>query len=362
MDQRIIFHVDCDYFFAQCEEIRKTHLKGLPVVVCVFSGRTPDSGVVGTANYEARKLGIRSGMPIAFAKRKASSETVFLPVDMPYYSAVSEKIMNVCRELSEKIEKIGLDEAYLDVSQKTNLDYKKARQIALELKQKIFAQTSITVSVGVAPNKLLAKIASSKQKPNGLTIVKPGIVNDFLESLPVTEIPGIGQKTADALKTINVGKIKDLSLAPREKLVAMFGKAKGTFLHNASLGVDETQVLLEKPKKRLSVIRTLKKDSTKMEEIAPFLEDLSRQLNLRAVKEGVKFKRVGIIAIDTKLEMTSREKTLPAFCGSLEDIFFTAKSLFEKLFDEKKELTLRRAGISVSVFEAEQKQRTLGEF
>lgn len=360
--QRVIFHVDCDYFFAQCEELRNPSLKGKSVAVCVYSGRTADSGAVGTANYPARKLGIHSGMPIAFAKKKATPDTVFLPVDIPHYSVVSGKIMNVFHEFAGKVEKTSIDEAFLDVSEETNGDFSAARELALKLKHEIRKKTGITVSIGVGPNKLAAKIASGHQKPDGLTIVEFGKVREFLSALGVEKIPGIGGKTSARLREMNVNTVKDLSGISVGVLVENFGKARGTFMHNASLGVDESEVTSERERKQLSVIRTLKQDAKNASEMEGFLKEICEKLFERVKAEGVFFKTVSIIAIDSKLEHFTRSKTLEAPINSHEAIHSTAKALFGAFFSEKKGVSLRRGGVGVANFGGPKNQKSLSDF
>lgn len=359
---RVIFHVDCDYFFAQIEELRNPSIKGKPVVVCVYSGRTADSGAVGTANYPARKLGIHSGMPIIFAKKKATLDTVFLPVDIAYYSTVSEKIVGVFHEFASIIEKTSIDEAFLDVSDETKGDFSKAKELAVKLKEEIRRKTGITVSIGIAPNKLVAKIASGHQKPDGLTIVEPLKVREFLSLLDVEKIPGIGGKTSARLYELNVKTVEELSKIPLARLVDDFGNARGVFMHNASLGIDESEVSQEREKKQLSVIRTLKQDAKSFQQMNDFLKELSEKLFERVKNEGIFFKTVSIIAIDSKLESFTRSKTLETPTASAEAIYLTAKSLFDVFFSEKKGVTLRRGGVSVTNFSDLQKQKNLSDF
>lgn len=359
---RVIFHVDCDYFFAQAEELRNPSLKGKPVVVCVYSGRTPDSGAVGTANYPARKLGIHSGMPIAFAKKKATPGTVFLPVDLPHYSAVSGKIVRVFQEFAAKVEKTSIDEAFLDVSQETNGDFSAARELALKLKHGIKGKTGITVSVGVGPNKLVAKIASGHQKPDGLTIVQPEKVRDFLSALDVEKIPGIGGKTSAKLREMNVNTVKDLASVPVAVLVENFGRARGAFMHNASLGIDESEVTSERERKQLSIIRTLKQDAKNPAEMEGFLKEISEKLFERVKAEGVFFRTVSIIAIDSRLGHFTRSKTLESPANSFEAIHSTARALFESFFSEKKGVVLRRGGVGVANLGEPKNQKSLSDF
>src|SRR5919108_1468053 len=197
---RIIFHIDFDYFFAQCEEIRRPEIKDKPVVVCVYSGRTNESGVVSTCNYVARKYGVKSGIPIKMAKSKLAdvSLPVFLALDMNYYSEKSDNTMTLIRDFVDnyslsgtrsvvhertkfvKFEYIGLDECFVEVTEKVESDFMKAKELATNLKKHIRKETGLTCSLGIAPNKLIAKIASDFQKPDGMTVVLPTEAKNFI--------------------------------------------------------------------------------------------------------------------------------------------------------------------------------------
>ena len=151
-------HIDLDSFYASIEEVRNPSIKGKPIVICVYSGRTENSGAVSTSNYSARKLGIKSGMPIILAKRIAmNKEVVFLPVDIEYYKEVSDSIMNLIEEESDILEQVSIDEAYIDVTEKTSGNWNKAIQVANTIKQKILSQEGLTASIGIASNKFVAK-------------------------------------------------------------------------------------------------------------------------------------------------------------------------------------------------------------
>ena len=183
METRIVFHIDFDYFFAQCEEIRKPELKSKPVCVCVFSDRGGDSGAIATANYNARKFGAKSGIPIIFAKKRLQDhkDAVFLPVDFDYYKSLSEKGMEIMEKNGDVFEYVGKDEAYLDVTKKVNGDWMKAEKLASDIKKEIKDKVNLTCSIGISPNKLVSKIASDFQKPDGLTLVIPEKVDMFLQ-------------------------------------------------------------------------------------------------------------------------------------------------------------------------------------
>ena len=212
METRIVFHIDFDYFYAQCEEIRNPELKSKPVCVCVFSDRGGDSGAIATANYTAREFGVKSGIPIVFAKKrlKDQQDAVFLPVDFDFYRNMSEKGMEIMEKNADVFEYVGKDEAFLDVTQKVDGDWEKAKKLAMNIKNEIKDKLNLTCSIGVSPNKLISKIASDFQKPDGLTVVLPEKVDEFLEPLKIGDIPGIGKKTNDRFEQMNFQTIKDL--------------------------------------------------------------------------------------------------------------------------------------------------------
>ncbi len=222
---RIIMHVDFDYFFAQCEEIRQPELHSKPVVVCVFSGRTEDSGVVSTANYVARKYGVKSGIPIRVAKSKLADvpDAVFLPLDSAYYSQVSGSAMSIISSHADRFEHVGIDECYLDVSERAG-SFDAAKSLAQDIKQNVKKHVNLTCSIGVAPNKMLAKIASDLHKPDGLTVIMPGNAAGFIAGMDVGRIPGIGPKTSERLGDLGIKTIGDLAKFDLFRLIEEFGK------------------------------------------------------------------------------------------------------------------------------------------
>ncbi len=239
-DNRIILHVDMDYFFAQCEEREHPELKGRPVVICVYSGRGGDSGAVSTSNYEARKAGIKAGMPISRAK-KLNPDAVFLPVNMELYRSISDEVMEILRGFSGTVEQESIDEAFCDISDRV-AGFDEAKKYAAQIKDAIRENVGLTCSAGVAPNKLVAKIASDFRKPDGLTIVKPEEVRQFLEPLEVTDLIGVGKKTGERMNELGIKTIGDISKRSAEFLVREFGQAKGVWLKQASQGIDNSPI------------------------------------------------------------------------------------------------------------------------
>ena len=187
---RIVSHIDFDYFYAQCEEIRRPEIKYSPVIICVYSGRTSDSGIVSASNYVARKYGIKSGIPIKTAKSKLvnvlEGSATFLPADMRYYSQKSNIAMAVIKQFADKFEHVGVDECFIEITEVTGSDFGEAKELARELKNSIKKETGLTCSIGIASNKLLAKIASDFQKPDGLTVIMPEQVTDFISKTQPT--------------------------------------------------------------------------------------------------------------------------------------------------------------------------------
>jgi DNA polymerase IV (DinB-like DNA polymerase) len=355
--------VDLDYFYAQVEEIRNPSIKDKPVVVCVYSGRTQDSGAVATANYIAREHGVRSGIPIALAKKRLKDvDAVFLPMDRVYYEEVSERIMNLLRAYADSFEQVGIDEAYLDVSERTKGNFKEARWLGHEIKDKLKAQEGISCSVGVAPNKLLAKIASDVQKPNGLTVVEPDEIENFLSPMPVGRIIGIGVKTEKKMAELGISTISDLAKFDVQGLVETFGRALGNYFHNAALGLDDQPVQDRGDAISLSRIATLKENTRDLDIIVEKTNQLSDEIYSRLEERGLTYKSVGIVAVMRDLTIHSRSKTFDNQMNQLEPIKKVVRELFERFLAESA-IEVRRVGVKVSGFEKqEEKQSSLTDF
>jgi len=349
VEPRIVFHIDFDYFYAQCEEIRRPDLKTKPVAVCVYSDRGGDSGAVATANYLARKYGVKSGMPIKFAQRKLESnpDAVFLPTDFEYYSEVSERSMNVIREYADIFEYVGRDEAYLDVTKKTGCNYDTAAHLAQQLKNSIRVSTKISSTVGVSPNKLVSKIASGFQKPDGLTIVPPEKVESFLDPLPIRDIPGIGKKSEEKFAEMGLQTIAQLRGLDVFKLNGLFGRKIGTYIFNACRGINDEPVSPRHDPIQYSRIVTLKQDSKDFDFLLPDLEKLCEDVHQSITKDNLLFKSVGIQFVQTDLSNKSKSRTLKNSTSSLDELKKTATILLRESLEDQK-LSIRRLGVKVS--------------
>lgn len=349
MEQRIVFHVDFDYFFAQCEELRNPDLKTKPVAVCVFSDRGGDSGAIATANYLARKYGVKSGMPIRFAKKRLEnvSDVVFLPTDFDYYSEISQKAMNVMKEFADIFEYVGRDEAYLDVSNRTEGSFVNAAHLAQQLKNAIRHSVKLSCTVGVSSNKLVSKIASGFKKPDGLTIVPPDNIEAFLEPLPIGTIPGIGKKTEEKFTEMGFHTISELKKLDVFSLNSHFGRKIGTYIYNAVRGIDDVPVAPRQEATQYSRITTLKEDSKEHDYLAKELERLCTDVHEAIIKDNLIFKSVGIQFVQSDLSNKTKSKTLKNSTSSLDELKKTSLQLLEESLEDQKML-IRRIGVKVS--------------
>ena len=348
MENRIVFHIDFDYFYAQCEEIRSPNLKAKPVCVCIYSDRGGDSGAIATANYNARKFGVKSGMPIVFAKKRLQdTDAEFLPADFEFYSQISEKAMNIMKSYADIFEYVGKDEAYLDVSKRTEGDFKTASHLAQQIKNSIREECKLTCSIGISPNKLVSKIASDFRKPDGLTLVPTDKVEVFLESLKIRAIPGIGKKTENKFTEMNLETIGDLKNLDIFTLQKQFGRKSGTYIYNSVRGIDNEPVAEKEPSIQFSKITTLKKDSKDYEFLENALEKISIELHDVVKKNNKLFKSVGIQLIQSDLSNKTKSRMIKNPTNNLEELQRISKQLLREAL-ENQELLVRRLGIKVS--------------
>jgi DNA polymerase IV (archaeal DinB-like DNA polymerase) len=350
MEKRIVFHVDFDYFYAQCEEIRNSNIKGKCVAVCIFSDRGGDSGAIATANYHARKFGVKSGIPIMLAKNKLKEEdAVFLPADFDYYSDMSSKAMEIIEKYADVFEYVGRDEAYLDVTKKTEIDFHSAEHLAQQLKNEIRNSLKLTCSVGITPNKLLSKIASDYKKPDGLTTVKPEQIEEFLSPLKIREIPGIGKKTEDMFLQMNVHTIAELREVNIFDLNKIFGRKTGGYIFNSAKGID-TEIVKERPPTiQFSKIITLKKNSKELEFLQENIEVLCVQLNKIAIENNKMYRSIGIQFVNEDLSTKTKSRMLKNPVNKEIELKKVANQLLEEALIEQIML-VRRIGVRISEF------------
>jgi DNA polymerase IV (DinB-like DNA polymerase) len=255
---------------------------------------------------------------------------------------------------------MGIDEAYLDVTQKVHGSFEAAHNLAQKMKNDVKSQVGIAFSVGVGPNKLVAKIAADSQKPDGLTIVKPEEIKRFLSPLPVNRLVGVGRKTAAKMGELGIKTIGDLARYDVQRLMDVFGKKLGVYFHNAANGVDNEPVQETGAAESISRISTLKENTRDLIVVLEKTDQLIKDIHKELVQRNISFKQVGVIAIMTDLSVRSRSKTLETATRDAEVLKRTVRELFEKFLGET-ELEIRRVGVKISNFakeDAEQKQLT----
>lgn len=306
--------MDMDAFFAAVEEQRRPELKNKPVVIG-GSGDPTQRGVVSTANYEARKFGIHSAMPLKTAY-KHCPHAVFLPVDMEEYSRMSGIFKNVLRNFSPVMEDVGIDEAFLDIS----ANEKSSEQIAREIKERIGTVTGLTCSIGIANNKLLAKIASDMQKPNGLTIIKEGDIESRIWPMPVRKLWGVGEKTEAYLKSISINTIGELAAVPLETLLEHFGRSYGHYLYEASRGLDDSELVTHWEPKSISRETTFQHDTDHWQTIAKNLAGMTRETLTELKERGYMCKNVTVKIRFADFKTQTRTKTMDELTHNLETL------------------------------------------
>jgi len=311
---RLILHIDMDAFFAAVEQKRQPALLGTPVVIG-GSGDPTKRGVVATASYEARKFGIHSAMPLKTAY-SLCPQAIFLPVDYEAYSRESQKVKIILRSLTPAIEDVGIDEAFLDISA---ID-KASEDISQRIKKEIKDETGLTCSIGIAPNKLLAKIASDMDKPDGLTIIMPEDVLRILNPLPVRKLWGIGPKTEKHLKDMGIETVGALTSLHLETLVDSFGSSYGHYLYHASRGIDESPLITDWEPKSISRETTFQKDITNWQFIAKTLADLTRDVVTDMKDSKFKARTVTVKVRFSDFETVTRATTIPHATDREEEI------------------------------------------
>jgi DNA polymerase IV (DinB-like DNA polymerase) len=312
---RIIVHVDMDAFYAAVEERLNPALRDLPVVVGADPKDGKGRGVVTTANYKARKFGIRSALPISrawrfaeTARRRGEPATVFIQPSMPLYREVSGRIMQILQRYSDLFEESSIDEAYLDVSSLES--FAAARERMTRLKSEIREREGLGCSVGIGPNKLIAKIASDRQKPDGLTVIEPEHAADFLNPLPIRVIPGVGPKSEHFLHEKNIRTVEELRQFPESTLVEWFGKW-GERLFEKVRGVDDSEVSNEWTRKSLGEQETFDEDTRNQSIVTERLDRMSERIitKLRA-KEFKGFRTVTVTVRFGDFQTSNRSRSL----------------------------------------------------
>ncbi len=300
-----ILHIDMDAFFAAVEQKRCPELIGRPVVIG-GSGDPTKRGVVATASYEARKFGIHSALPLKTAY-SLCPRAVFLPVDYEAYARESQKVKIILRSVTLAMEDVGIDEAFLDISEIG----KPSGEISQLIKKAIKDETGLTCSIGIAPNKLLAKIASDMDKPDGLTVIMPEDILSILKPLPVRRLWGIGPKTEKSLKDMGIETVGELASLQMEALVDSFGPSYGNYLYHASRGIDDSPLITDWEPKSISRETTFQKDMASWQFIAKTLADLTKDVVTDMKDSSFKARTVTVKVRFSDFETVTRATTIP---------------------------------------------------
>lgn len=333
-----ILHVDMDAFFASVAERDNPELKGKAVVIGMGV-----RGVVSAANYEARKFGIHSAMPVARARRLAP-HAIFLPVDMPRYQEVSTHIKEIFESFTPWVEPISLDEAFLDVSGVQRL-LGSPREIATAIRAKVQAQEGITCSVGIAPSKFIAKLASQQCKPNGMLEITADRILTFLHPLPIQAMWGVGAKTAETLAKLGLRTIEDIAHLPRATLIRALGQASGASLYELAWGRDYRDVSPPEREKSISAAETFAQDLDNPVEILTEFLRLTERVSARLRDKELFAKTISIKVRFADFSTINRSKTLAQPIKGTHEIYEIVKALYKALSIDK--ARLRLVGVSL---------------
>jgi DNA polymerase IV len=321
-----VLHVDMDAFFASVEVQRRPELKGRPVVV----GGIGPRGVVSSASYEAREYGVRSAMPTARA-RALCPHAVYLPPDFTAYSAASAAVMRIFSDVTPLVEPLSLDEAFLDVGGAARLLGRPAT-IAAAIRARVVAELGLTCSVGVAPTKFVAKLGSTRAKPDGVVVVPAARVLEFLHPLPVEALWGVGERAAQALRRLGLTTVGDLAQAPVGMLRSALGDAAATHLHELSWGRDPRRVSPDQVEKSVGAETTFDVDVSDAAALRRVMLALAGKVGRRLRHAGVIGRTVSIKVRLADFQTVNRSRTLPGATDVAREIFETAWALFGVLF------------------------------
>jgi len=350
MTVRKIVHIDMDAFYASVEQRDDPQLRGKPVIVAWRGNRS----VVCAASYEARRFGVRSAMPAVHAERLCP-DGIFLPPDFVRYRAVSRIVREIFKRHTDLVEPLSLDEAYLDVTEnKTGLPT--ATRVASAIREQIRQELHLTASAGVAPNKFLAKIASDWRKPDGLFVIQPGDVDTFLAPLPVGRLPGVGKVTGEKLDKLGVRTVSDLRSLDLPTLEGHFGRY-GLRLHELSRGLDDGEVVPDRPTQSMSAEDTFEQD-VPLSETEPRIRLLAEKIWSASRKES-RIARTVVLKLKTsEFHILTRSHTPASPPSSCEELTNIALSLRERV-DMGPRQRFRLVGVGLSNFrEPEGKEDT----
>lgn len=333
-----ILHVDMDAFFASVSELDYPQYRGKPLVVGAGA-----RGVVLSANYEARKFGIKAAMPVSRAQRMAPN-AIFIPPNHERYSEVSRKVMEIFFQFTPYVEPLSLDEAFLDVTGAKKL-FGEGRQIAQMIRKRVFEQEKITCSVGISNTKFIAKLASGRCKPNGMLEIAPDRVLTFLHPLPVNEIWGVGPKTNEELQRLGLRTVADIANTPLESLKRALGESAGVSLYELAWARDYREVIPDAPEKSISAAETFSYDLEDKEEIFRELLRLTERASHRLRQKELLTKTISLKVRFSDFSNLTRSKTISLGINSVHEIYEIVKDLYLALKLEGSRIRLLGVGL-----------------
>jgi DNA polymerase-4 len=340
-ETRIVFHVDLDAFYASVEQRDNPSLAGKPVIVGAAPGHR---GVVSACSYEARRFGVHSAMPISQAYRRCP-QGVYLPVRMERYIEVSRQVMGILQQYSPYIQQISVDEAFLDLSGTERL-FGPPVETGRRLKKDVKEKTGLVISVGIGPNKYLAKLATNAGKPDGLLMVEEGKVEDFLDSIPLSQLWGIGERTLRRLTELNITSVRQLRGFADGELAHLLGRGASAFLGKA-VGGQDPGIFSEEPHSRsLSSETTFERDRKDRGGIERTLLELCQQVTFRMIEDGWKSKTVALKVRFHDFTTVSAQRTLKHWISSTEELDEVARDLLASRWNGTTPIRLIGIGFS----------------
>lgn len=325
-----------DYFYAQIEEKRHPEFENKLIVVCVFSGRTNDSGVVSSVNYKGRKLGIHAGMPIVLAKKLAPIDSVFLNVDKEHYELISQRIDDIVKTECEKKVRKSIDE--------WNIISNEPIEYAKRIKEKISNEFGLSCTIGIAPSILGAKMIASKNKPNGLVMLSETEEKTFIDNSDIEKIPGIGEKTAEELKKLKIEKVRDIKKIDVVTLIEKLGKSTGIWINEISNGRFDKELGEEKEQNEISSIGTLKIVTREKKLIIEKLIELRKDCLNWLIQNKRTFRTISLIFITKNLKIHTKSHTFKNSKNAYESTSKEEEELID-LFLKTNNQEIRRVGI-----------------
>ena len=335
----VILHVDMDAFYASVAELDHPEYKGKALVVGAGT-----RGVVLSANYEARKFGIRAAMPVGRAKRMAP-HAIFIAPEHHRYSEISARVMAIFHSYTPLVEPISLDEAFLDVTGSQKL-FGTGREIAAKIREQVEKEEGITCSVGLAQSKFIAKLASQHCKPNGMLEIKSDRILEFLHPLPVRAIWGVGPKTAESLERLGLHTVSDIAHTPRATLIRALGESTGASLYELAWGRDYRDVVPDEPEKSIGNEETFSEDLDNPEEILREFLRMTEKATARLRERSLFAKTISIKIKFADFSSLTRSKTVPIAIDNTHDTYEVVKALYLALRNDG--ARIRLVGVSFS--------------